>query len=246
MSQNFLQLNRDKTEIIIFGNKEPRQKIARHLNTLGLQTTSQARNLGVLIDSDLNFDSHIKSITKSSFYHLKNIARVRGFMSRSDLETLIHAFISSRVDYCNALFTGLPKKSIKRLQLIQNAAARLLTRTKRSTHITPILKSLHWLPVQHRIDFKVMLTVYKSLNGLGPKYIRDMLKPYKPKRPLRSSGLDLLSVPKVKNKSGESAFSFYATRSWNKLPFDLRHASSISSFKSGLKTLLFSKAFSCI
>ena len=163
-------------------------------------------------------------------------------MSKQDLETLIHAFISSRVDYCNALFTGLSKKSIKWLQLIQNAAARLLTRTKRSAHITPILRSLHWLPVRYRIDLKVMLIVYKSLNGLGPKYILEMLRPYKPNRSLAS---DQLIVPKVKTKTGEAAFSFYATHRWNLLPYNLRHASSTMSFKSGLKTLLFSRAFDC-
>ena len=90
---------------------------------------------------------------------------------KKDQEKLVHAFISGRVDYCNGLLTGLPKKTIKQLQLIQNAAARVLSRTKRTEHITPVLKSLHWLPVSYRIDFKVLLLVYKSLNGLGPEYI---------------------------------------------------------------------------
>ncbi|KAF7648158.1 hypothetical protein LDENG_00161220 [Lucifuga dentata] len=87
------------------------------------------------------------------------------FVSKQDLEKIIHAFISCRVDYCNALLTGLPNKTIKQLQLIQNAAARLLTNTKRE-HISPTLKTLHWLPVKSR--------TYKSLSGLGPKYIADM------------------------------------------------------------------------
>ena len=171
MNQNFLQLNQDKTEVIVFGNKEKRTAVSKHLESLFLKTRDQVRNLGVLIDSDLTFSSHIKSITKTAFYHLKNISRVKGFMSQKDQEKLIHAFISSRLDYCNGLLTGLPQKSIKQLQLIQNAAARVLTRTKRSEHITPVLKSLHWLPVSYRIDFKVLLLVYKSLNGLGPEHM---------------------------------------------------------------------------
>ena len=137
MNQNFLQLNQDKTEVIVFGNKEKRIAVSKHLESLSLKTRDQVRNLGVLIDSDLTFSSHIKSITKTAFYHLKNISRVKGFMSQKDQEKLIHAFISSRLDYCNGLLTGLPQKSIKQLQLIQNAAARVLTRTKRSEHITP-------------------------------------------------------------------------------------------------------------
>ncbi len=114
--------------------------------------------------------------------------KIRCFVSSQDLEKLVHAFITSRVDYCNGLLTGLPKKTIRQLQLIQNAAARILTRTRKSEHITPVLGSLHWLPVTFRIDFKVLLLVYKSLNGLGPKYIADMLTEYKPNRPLRSLG----------------------------------------------------------
>ncbi len=92
---------------------------------------------------------------------------------------------------------------IRQLQLIQNAAARILTRTRKSEHITPVLRSLHWLPVTFRVDFKVLLLVYKSLNGLGLKYIANMLTEYKPNRPLRSSQLE---IPRVHTKQGESAF----------------------------------------
>ena len=107
------------------------------------------------------------SRSKAAFYQLRNINRIKGFLSQKDQEKLIHAFISSRLDYCYGLLTGLPKKRIKHRQLIQNAAARVLTRTKRSEHITPVLKYLHWLPVSHRIDFKSLLMVYKSQNNVG-------------------------------------------------------------------------------
>ncbi len=177
---------------------------------------------------------------KSAYYHLKNIARIRCFVSSQDLEKLVHAFITSRVDYCNGL---LPKKSIRQLQLIQNAAARILTRTRKYEHITPVLRSLHWLPFTFRIDFKVLLLVYKSLNGLGPKYIADMLTDYKPKRPPGSLGSSQLEIPRVHTKQGESAFSYYAPRSWNQLPEEIRCAETLATFKSRLKTHLFSCAF---
>ncbi len=116
----------------------------------------------------------------------------------------------------------------------QNAAARILTRTKKSEHITPVLRSLHWLPVTIRIDFKVLLLVYKSLNGLGPKYIADMLTEYKPNRPLRSLGSSQLEIPRVHTKHGESAFRYFASRSWNQLPEEIRYAKILATFKSKL------------
>ncbi len=173
----------------------------------------------------------------------KNIARIRCLFPVKTWRKLVHAFITSRVDYCNSLLTSLPKKTIRQLQLIQNAAARILTRTRESEHITTVLRSLHWLPVTFTIYFKVLLLVYKSLNGLGPKYIADMLTEYKPNRPLRSLGSSQLEIPRIHTKQEESAFNYYATCSWNQLPEEIRCAKILTTFKSRLKTHLFSSAF---
>ncbi len=163
-------------------------------------------------------------------------------MSQQDLEKIVHAFIFSRLDYCNGVFTSLPKTSIRQLQLIQNAAARVLINTKRVDHITPLLRSSHWLNVSQRIDFKILLLVYKALNGSGPKYITDFLQNYKPSRPLRSSGTGLLCVPTTRTIHGKAAFSFYAPNIWNKHPLNCRSAETLA-FKSRLKTFLFAAAF---
>ena len=165
-------------------------------------------------------------------------------MSAQDAEKLVHAFITSRIDYCNALLSGCPAASIRSLQLVQNAAARMLTRTRKSSHITPVLRSLHWLPVEHRVDFKLLLLTFKSLNGLAPPYLSDLLTPYCPSRALRSANAGYLIIPRINKKtSGGRAFSYRAPLLWNSLPPDVRSAGTLSLFKSRLKTHLFSKAF---
>ena len=105
--------------------------------------SSTVKNLGVTFDSTLSLDQHIKEITKIAFYHLCNIAEIRSFLSTTDAEILIHTFVLSWLDYCNALFLGLLRESTKSLQMVQNAAARVLTCTRKFDHITPILVSLH-------------------------------------------------------------------------------------------------------
>ncbi len=127
--------------------------------------------------------------------HLRSVAKVKHFLSSKDLEIVIHALISSRLDYCNSLYIGLPQSTPSRLQMVQNAAARFLTGTKKRDHITPVLASLHWLPIKLRVDFKVLLFAYKALHNSAPDYICDLIKPYTASRSLRSSDQLFLSVP---------------------------------------------------
>ena len=109
------------------------------------------------------------------------------FNAFKNCETLIHAFVTSKLDYCNSLLSGLSQNQIQRLQYVQNSAARLLTGTRKYNSITPILRELHWLPVAERIHFKILLLTFKSLNGMAPFYLNELLSPYIPSRTLRSS-----------------------------------------------------------
>ena len=247
MSQNFLQLNPDKTEILIVGPENTRTEIQHFMGSASANFTnftSSSKNLGVLFDHKMNFEAHVKKVVQTCYFQLRNISQIKALLSKNDLEKLIHAFISSRLDYCNSLFSTLNHCSLHRLQLVQNAAARLLTNTHRWSHITPVLKALHWLPVESRIVFKIILITFKALHGQAPKYLSDLLHPKTNVRVLRSSNKRLLDVPKTKLKSkGDRAFEKIAPTLWNELPFSLKTVDSVEIFKGLLKTHLFRKHY---
>ncbi len=191
----------------------------------------------------MSLSSHVSSIVRSSSFHIRNIGKIRKYLTPHATEQIVHSFITSRLDMGNALLFGLPQDQIARLQRVQNSAARLVTLTKKSSHITPILYGLHWLPVGYRIVYKLMLIVFKSLNDLAPAY-SSLLTPYTPHRTLRSSNMSLLCEPRSKHTWGDWAFSIAAPRLWNTLPLQVKLCSSLSQFKVALKTHLMSQAFS--
>ena len=201
-------------------------------------------NLGFKMDSDFKLDKQISAVTKSCFFQLRQLAKIKPFLSRRHFETVVDAYITSRLDYCNSLYIGASQLAISRLQLVQNAAARMLTGTRKFDHITPVLTSLHWLPVRYRIQFKILTFTFKSLNSLAPPYLSELICPYTPARCLRSAEQFLLRGPKTKKPArGDRAFSAAAPKLWNELPLSIKQAPSLSSFKSRLKTHFYVKAF---
>ena len=187
-----------------------------------IEVSNNARNIGVIFHSHVNFEKHITNTCKTAFYHLQNIAKIRNCLPQDNAETLVHVFISSKLDFCNALLYGLSQSVIDRLQYVQNCAAQLVTRTWSSEHITPVLRRLHWLPVRQRITYKILLLTYKALNGMAPKYIADLLQPYTPTRQLRSSSKNLLVTPKSNLKFyGDRSFQVAVSRLWNSLTDDI-------------------------
>ena len=165
------------------------------------------------------------------------------------LSVLVHAFISSRLDYCNSILYGCPSYEIQKLQSVQNAAARLITHSKKYDHINPILKELHWLPVQERIIFKNLLLVKKILSNEAPLYLSDFVEFYVPGRTnLRSTKSNVLILKRKDIKTtcknyGWRDFRVFAPFLWNDLPVFIRQTESIDNFKKRLKTYLFVRHF---
>ncbi len=233
MTSNFLLLNSEKTEVLIIGPKTATCNNLEHCLTLdgcSVKYSSSVRNLGVLFDSNLSFDSHISSICKTACFHLKHISKLRPILSMSNAKMLIHAFMTSRLDYCNALMGDCPARLINKLQMVQNAAARVLTRTRKYDHISPVLSTLHWLPVKHHIDFKILLITYKALNGLAPHYLSKLLSHYSPPRLLHSQNSGHLIIPRISTSTpGCRSFSYLAPKLWNNLPNTVREADTLLS-----------------
>ena len=200
MVSNKLKLNRGKTELLVLSARHRPPPSIEYIDVSGerIKPTSSARNIGVIFDEHMSLDKHVTNICKACFLHLRNISIIRDCLSQADTEKLVHAFITSKLDSANSLLYGLPTFLIDRLQNVQNAAARIITRTKKYDHIKPVPKQLHWLPVNQRINYKILLLTYKALNGQAPSYITKLLEPYTPARNLRSPSKNLLKIPLVK------------------------------------------------
>lgn len=245
MQDNMLKLNCDKTEVAFFSSKRSIQSAEIQVNVGGAAVVPQAsvRNLGAVFDQFLAMDKHISSISRSCFLHLRNIGRIRRYLPEKATKTLVHSLVTSRMDYCNSLLVGINASQVRRLQLVQNAAARLVTRTKKSDHITPVLKELHWLPIRSRIEYKLLLHVYRALHGRAPSYLSEMIKLYQPPRQLRSGSQNKLCVPRTRCKIAERSFRVSGPVAWNALPQELCAKVSLASFKCRLKTHCFKLAF---
>ena len=246
MPLNNLRLNNDKTELLVLHAKH-RPKPPLDSITVGdatVEPTSSARNIGVVFDDTMSFEKHVNELCRTAFYHIRNISRIRPCLSIDSTKTLVHALVTSRLDHCNALLYGLPGYLIQRLQYVLNAAAIIITCKRKFDHVTPLLIELHWLPVRQRIVFKILLYTFKALHGATPTYLTELIRPYIPRRALRSADQLLLEQSTHKLKLiGLRAFSVCAPYLWNSLPFEIKSSASVSIFKAKLKTYLFRQAY---
>ena len=168
--------------------------------------------------------SHTSKLFSVAYYHLYNIRRIRKYLSQEVTETLVHAFITSRIDFCHSLLYGLPNSQLAKIQRVLNASAKLVCNAPRFCHITPIMRDLHWLPIRALINFKVLLLTFKALHSLAPQYLRSLISIKTSCYNLRGSNTLLLAMPSVKSKAtlGDQAFTVATPSLWYSLPIELR------------------------
>ena len=193
------------------------------------------------MDKYLSLDKHLHELAISLNGSLYKVGKIRRFLDKKHCASLISGLFTSRLDYCNSLFYGLPQSSMDKFQKLQNRAARTLTFTRKYDPISSVLKQLHWLPVEKRISYKVLLLTFKALHGLAPEYFSDLLQWYEPRAySLRSGSQRLLHQPTWRLKTvGFRRFAVAGPHLWNKLPAHLRDISDIGRFMRELKTHLF-------
>ena len=247
MNSNKLLLNPSKTEFLLIGTKQQRLKFSQ-LTTLSLgndiiPVSSSARNLGFIFDSDMSFTDQINSLSKSCHFHIRDIRRIRHLLPLSAATALANSLVSSKLDYCNSLYNGISQANFDKIQRIQNTLARVVTNTSKFEHITPILKKLHWLPIKQRIDYKLCLLTYKTLQIQQPTYLYNSLSFPSHSLSTRSSDSSVLSIPYVRTSLGKRPFLSLLQDSGT--PSRLTPVTRYICFyiRSKLKTHLFKLAF---
>ena len=247
-----MKINDINTEFLIIGTKQQLNKV--NIKTLSVGDSSvapaaMARNLGVLFDEKMTLLPHINNTCKTAFYYIHNIIRIRKYLSVETAQTLVHAVVIGRLDYCNSLLYGLPMKSISKLHPLQSAAARLITNAPRYDHVTPVLRSSHRLPVKERVTFKILTLSFKAIHGLAPDYIQSLVTLQRPSRYFLRRNNERFLKPYGKKTSktlGDRAFAVAAPHLFNALPRYIREEDNFNRFKTLVKTFLFTIAYVCV
>ena len=213
-----LKINNRKTKFLLFVTKQQLEKVNISEIKVGSDVIKPVQS------SSLSMRDHVNQVCKKGYHQLTKIRQIKKYMDKLPLESVIHSFVTSGMDYCNAVLFGCPTNVIDKLQKLQNCSARVVVGVRKFDHITPVLKELHWLPVTSRINYKIALMVFKCLHGQAPGYLTDLIVKYEPVRNLRSSKNNDLCVPKTKRKTlGSRAFTYAAPSVRNSLPKNLKH-----------------------
>ena len=246
MSCNRLKMNAEKTQVIWIGSRQQLAKIdIEELQQLSANVhfSTTVSNLGVYFDSQLTMRDHVTATCLSCFFQLEQLRAIRSSLTTDAAKTLAQAFVGGRLDYCNSLLYGVSEDLLRRLQSVQNAAARFITGARKYDHISPVLRDLHWLPLRQRIIFKIATLMHQCLNGLVPSYLATdciAISSMPGRRQLRFAASGQLYIPRTKTMTfGPRSFKVSGPTIWNDLPARLKDSSLCKNFQ--LKTFLFNR-----
>jgi len=238
---NDLMLNASKTECVVFGtgarlNATVMPSFAPFKDTPPVTISDKIKLLGVILDNRLSMTNQVDAVIKSCNYHIRALKVIRPTLTDAVANMIACSTILTRLDGCNSLLYGAPDGQLDRLQLIQNRTARIVCRKGGRCSAAPLLRSLHWLPIRSRINFKMAVITYNAVRSGQPGYLADLIKPLEQRRTLRSTGQDLLHVPPPALASSAPSFSHAAPNVWNSLPLNVKSAENIITFRKRLKT----------
>ena len=250
MDENRLKMNTSKTEFILFGSRQQLQKTTlSSLSVAGdtVEGASSIKYLGAFLDDKLSMKKQVSSICTKATANILKIKGIRPFLTNETAKTLMVGLVLSHLDANNGILIGLPDNQLRKLQLVQNYAAKVVCQKRKFDSATECLMALHWLPVKYRIEFKVATIVYKALNNQAPEYIMNLFKVKQSERTLRSdSNYKVLHVPHVRKATfAMRALSVKGPQIWNELENDVKKQPSLGSFKAKLKSAMFKKAYKC-
>ena len=249
LDYNHLLLIEAKTEAIVFRSSAVHSPSS--LSTIcvcgsSISLSLTVRDIGVLLDSRLDMSAQVSNVCRAAYSNLFRIAKIRTSLTAAACKTLVHALVTSRLDYGNAVLYGISDRLLHRLEMVQRSAARVVLRLRRGDRrsMTAALKQLHWLLVKYRIEYKILVIVFRALHERTPAYIASLITPYVPRRALRSADRALLVVPRHNlERYGRRSFSRAGPTLWNALPEDLRSTVCMNKFKTHHKTYYFKIAF---
>ena len=235
---HFMKINPDKTELLLLYPPSLNGEVLIRgilFEDQCIRFSEKVKNVGVYLDKHLNMTKHINSVTSQSYKILKDIGSIRKSLQQDHIERLVHAFISRRLDYCNSLFVNISKENLNKLQKVQNSAARLVLGRRRRESASKALHDLHWLNVESRVLFKIILLVFKVLKGMCSDNLKLRYKSFNG----RSEDFLKLETPTFRTKYGERTFEWNGSRLWNALPYEVRILEDVEVFKKRVKTILF-------
>jgi len=225
MAANRLQLNHSKTDALWCSSTRRQHQIPTRpvrVGGISVQPVVVVRNLGIQFDADVTMRSHVTATVCSCFATLRQISSIRHSLLRPALLTLIRALVISKLDYCCSVLAGAPETLLHRLQSVLNAAAQLVSSSRKTEHTSPLLRELHWLKVPERIKFRLCVLTYRCLYGTAPSYVAETIRPVSDlamRRHLRSADTSTVLVPTTRLSTlGDRAFPAAAARALNSLP----------------------------